>query len=69
MLVPDRTQDMKKRTGALPYILRGIPLYYSTVASRVELRPTADLPTRHSERPLIVVCVAYALAPAPTVAS
>ena len=47
---------MKKRTGALPYILRGIPLYYSTVASRVELRPTADLPTRHSERPLIVVC-------------
>ena len=69
MLVPDRTQDMKKRTGALPYILRGIPLYYSTVASRVELRPTADLPTRHSERPLIVVCVAYPLAAAPTAAS
>ena len=64
MLVPDRTQDMKKRTGALPYILRGIPLYYSTVASRVELRPTADLPTRHSERPLIVVCCLCARASA-----
>ena len=55
---------MKKRTGALPYILRGIPLYYSTVASRVELRPTADLPTRHSERPLIVVCCLCARASA-----
>ena len=55
---------MKKRTGALPYILRGIPLYYSAVANRVELRPTADLPTRHSERPLIVVCCLCARASA-----